>query len=166
MGGSVPSASWSYNFLMPTIPEFTWGARTLVMGILNATPDSFSGDGLGADLDATLQRAEQMAKAGADILDVGGESSRPGATEVSAEEELRRVLPAIDGLSRRFDLPISVDTTRAEVARQAIEAGACMVNDIWAMRRDPAMPAVVAAAGVWVVLMHNRQAPATVDASG
>jgi len=151
---------------MPTAPDFRWGARTYVMGILNVTPDSFSGDALGADVEAALRQAETMAEAGADILDVGGESTRPGASEVPLEEELRRVVPVVGALAERFELPISVDTTKAEVARRALGAGARMVNDVWAMRRDPAMPGVVAEAGAWVVLMHNRQAPGAVDEVG
>jgi dihydropteroate synthase len=136
------------------------------MGILNVTPDSFSGDALGDDLEATLWRAEEMAESGVDLFDVGGESSRPGATPVTLEEELRRVLPVVKLLAGRFDIPISIDTYRAEVARQALERGASIVNDIWAMRQDPRMAEVVAAAGCWVVLMHNRRATARVDALG
>ena len=151
---------------MPAFPDFRWGARTYVMGILNVTPDSFSGDALGADVEAALRQAETMAEAGADILDVGGESTRPGASEVPLEEELRRVVPVVRALAERFELPISVDTTKAEVARRALGAGAAIVNDVWAMRRDPAMPGVVAEAGAWVVLMHNRRAPAAVDEVG
>ena len=151
---------------MPAFPDFRWGARTYVMGILNVTSDSFSGDALGADVEAALRQAETMAEAGADILDVGGESTRPGASEVPLEEELRRVMPVVRALAERFELPISVDTTKAEVARRALGAGAAIVNDVWAMRRDPAMPGVVAEAGAWVVLMHNRRAPAAVDEVG
>ena len=151
---------------MPAFPDFRWGSRTYVMGILNVTPDSFSGDALGTGVEAALRQAETMAEAGADILDVGGESTRPGASEVPLEEELRRVMPVVRALAERFELPISVDTTKAEVARRALGAGAAIVNDVWAMRRDPAMPGVVAEAGAWVVLMHNRRAPAAVDEVG
>ena len=151
---------------MPAFPDFRWGARTYVMGILNVTLDSFSGDALGADVEAALRQAETMDEAGADILDVGGESTRPGASEVPLEEELRRVVPVVRALAERFELPISVDTTKAEVARRALGAGAAIVNDVWAMRRDPAMPGVVAEAGAWVVLMHNRRAPSAVDEVG
>ena len=115
-----------------------WGERTHVMGILNVTPDSFSGDALGTDLDAALRQAERMLAEGADLLDVGGESTRPGSEPVSLEEELSRVLPVVESLARRFPAPISVDTTKAEVARRALAAGATIVNDVWGMRRDPA----------------------------
>jgi dihydropteroate synthase len=136
------------------------------MGILNVTPDSFSGDGLGLDAEAALRQAERMAAEGADLLDVGGESSRPGSVQVTLEEELRRVLPVIEAIARRVALPISVDTSRAEVARQALAAGATIVNDVWAMQRDPGLAEVVARSGAWVVLMHNRAAEAAVDRLG
>lgn len=151
---------------MPTIPSFAWGSRTYVMGILNATPDSFSGDGLGANVDAAVRQAEQQAADGADILDVGGESTRPGAEPVSVAEELARVIPVIEALAGRIDVPISVDTTKAEVAHRALRAGASIVNDVWAMRRDPNMAGLVASAGCWVVLMHNRAAPPSIDEVG
>jgi dihydropteroate synthase len=151
---------------MPAVPRFVWGSRTYVMGILNVTPDSFSGDSLGRDVDAAVRQAEDMAESGADVLDVGGESTRPGADEVELEEELERVVPVVQALARRLDLPVSVDTTKSEVARQALAAGATIVNDVWAMRRDPAMAGVVAAANGWVVLMHNREASASVDTLG
>jgi dihydropteroate synthase len=136
------------------------------MGILNVSPESFSGDSVGMDLGAALRRAERMVREGADILDVGGESSRPGAHEVSLDEELGRVVPVIETLSSRLEVPLSVDTTKSEVARQSLGAGATMVNDVWAMERDSAMPSVVAGSGAWVVLMHNRQAPPAVDRLG
>jgi len=135
-----------------------WGARTYVMGILNVTPDSFSGDGVGGDLGAALARAEVAVADGADILDVGGESTRPGAHPVDEAEEARRVLPVIRALADRTDVPISIDTSKAGVAERALDAGACMVNDVWGLRRDPRMAHVVARAGAWVVLMHNRLA--------
>ncbi|HEY8475450.1 MAG TPA: dihydropteroate synthase [Chloroflexota bacterium] len=138
---------------------FAWGARTYVMGVINVTPDSFSGDGVGLDLDAAVAQGERFAAEGADILDVGGESTRPGASPVTAEEEARRVVPVVRELARRVDVPISVDTMKAEVARQALEAGAVMVNDVWGLRHDPEMARVVAEAGAAVVLMHNRTAP-------
>ena len=137
--------------------EFVWGVRTYLMGIINMTPDSFAGDGLGDDVEAALRRAREMVAEGADILDVGGESTRPGHQPVSLEEELRRVVPAIQRLSRELPVPISIDTSKAEVARQCLEAGAAMVNDVWGLTRDPAMAAVVARFGVPVVLMHNKE---------
>ena len=145
---------------------FDWGSRTYIMGILNATPDSFSGDGLGGDLEAALRLAESMVSAGADLLDVGGESTRPGAVPIGVDEELNRVVPLIEALAARFDVPISVDTSRAEVARQALAAGAAMVNDVRALHGDPALAEVVARSGAQVVLMHNRRAEPTIDHLG
>jgi len=138
---------------------FTWGQRTYVMGILNVTPDSFSGDGLAGDPETAVAQGLRLVTEGADILDVGGESTRPGATPVPAAEELRRVLPVIERLAQAVDVPISIDTYKAEVARQALAAGAGLVNDVWALRADPDLAAVVAAAGVPVILMHNRSHP-------
>jgi dihydropteroate synthase len=129
------------------------------MGILNVTPDSFSDGGELADLDATLFRAESMVEAGAGILDLGGESTRPGARIVSEDEELGRVLPAVAALSARFAVPISVDTRKAHVAREALNSGAAIVNDVSALRFDPAMAEVVAGSGAGVVLMHMRGTP-------
>ncbi|MDQ2783424.1 MAG: dihydropteroate synthase [Chloroflexota bacterium] len=142
-----------------------WGAKTYVMGILNATPDSFSGDGL-TNVAAAIARAEQFVREGADIIDVGGESTRPGAAFVPEEEERARVVPVIRALATRLAVPISVDTSRASVAAAALAAGATMVNDVWALHRDPALAGVVARAGAALVLMHNRAATATVDALG
>jgi dihydropteroate synthase len=142
-----------------------WGTKTYVMGILNITPDSFSGDGV-IDADTATTQAEQFIADGADMIDVGGESTRPGAPFVSEEEERARVVPVIAALARRLSVPISVDTSRATVAAAAIAAGATMVNDVWGLRRDPVLAGVVARAGVALVLMHNRAAHATVDALG
>jgi dihydropteroate synthase len=139
-----------------------FGERTLVMGVLNVTPDSFSGDGLLREdrwLEATVARAREMVAEGADLLDVGGESTRPGADPVPLEEELRRVIPAIEALVATVDVPLSVDTMKAEVARQALRKGAWMVNDISALRADPGMARVVADAGCPVVLMHMKGTP-------
>lgn len=142
-----------------------WGAKTYVMGIVNVTPDSFSGDGV-TDVAAAVARAEQFVRDGADILDVGGESTRPGAAFVSEEEERARVVPVIQALAARLAVPISVDTSRASVAAAALASGATMVNDVWALHRDPALAGVVARSGAALVLMHNRAATATVDALG
>ncbi len=139
-----------------------FGRRTLIMGVVNVTPDSFSGDGLltGPDwLQKVVQVGRQMVADGADLLDVGGESSRPGADPVPVEEELRRVVPAVRALREAVDVPISVDTTKAEVARQALRAGADVVNDISALRSDPDMVRVVAESGCGVVLMHMKGTP-------
>ncbi|HEY5640938.1 MAG TPA: dihydropteroate synthase [Dehalococcoidia bacterium] len=137
--------------------EFTWGERTYIMGILNVTPDSFSGDGVGADLDEALRLAVQMRDDGADLIDVGGESTRPGAEEISAEEELRRTIPVIERLVREFDVPVSIDTYKADVAKAAIEAGTALVNDVHGFRREPALAGVVAQAGVPAVAMHYQR---------
>lgn len=138
---------------------FFWGKQTYVMGILNVTPDSFSGDGLLQEKDwvrAAVERARQFKEAGADILDVGGESTRPGSEPVPADEEMRRVLPVVEALAAEGLGPISVDTYKAVVAERAILAGADFINDVWAMRADPDMAAVVASLGVPIVLMDNR----------
>lgn len=140
--------------------NFEWGRRTYLMGIINLTPDSFSGDGLAASggdiLDLAIQQARQFVAAGADILDIGGESTRPGAATVSAQEELERILPVVRALSAEVDVPISVDTYKAVVAAAALEAGADIVNDVWGLRADPELAAVAARAGAAVILMHNR----------
>ena len=141
---------------------FEWGKRTYVMGILNVTPDSFSGDGLlaaGDFVGAALALAERFVEEGADILDVGGESTRPGSAPIPAEEELRRVMPVVERLAREFDVPISIDTYKAEVARRALDTGAHMVNDVWGLRMDPELAGLVAERGVPVVVMHNRSRP-------
>lgn len=136
------------------------GERTLVMGIINATPDSFSGDGLGADATAARHRALAMVEAGADIIDVGGESTRPNARPVAPDEELARVLPVLRALIPAVAVPVSIDTRHARVAAAALEAGAVIVNDIWGLRGDPEMAAVVAAGGAALVAMHNRRGTA------
>ena len=142
--------------------DVQWGARTLIMGIINVTPDSFSGDGLAQAGDwvaAALAQGQSQAAAGADLLDVGGESTRPGSQPVPLDEELRRVIPVVTALAGAVSIPISIDTYKAEVARQALAAGAVLVNDVWGLRMDPGMGAVVANGGAAVVLMHNRSRP-------
>jgi dihydropteroate synthase len=139
------------------------GTRTLVMGVVNATPDSFSGDGVGGDPEAAVRIALEMVAAGADIIDVGGESTRPNAQPLDAGGELARVLPVITAVAARVPVPVSIDTRHATVAAAAIEAGAAMVNDIWGLRGDPGMASVVAAAGVAVVAMHNQRGTAYGD---
>jgi len=138
---------------------FEWGKRTYIMGIINVTPDSFSGDGLAGDVEAAVAQAKCFVEEGADILDVGGESTRPGAEPIPAEEELRRVLPVIEGIAREMDAVISIDTYKAEVARRALDAGAHMINDVWGLRLDPDLGPLVAERGVPVVIMHNRSTP-------
>lgn len=136
------------------------GERTLVMGVLNVTPDSFSDGGEFFSLESALAHAEQMIAEGADIIDIGGESTRPGgAAIVSAEEELQRVLPVIEQLAKRSDVPISVDTTKALVARAALDAGAAIVNDVSALRFDVHLADEVAKSGAGLVLMHSRGSP-------
>ena len=135
--------------------------RTLIMGILNVTPDSFSDGGQFDSVDQALAHAEQMISEGADIVDVGGESTRPGGEPVSVEEEIRRVVPVVEALSERFSTPVSVDTTKSEVARAALDAGAAIVNDISALRFDFYVADAVARAGAGLVLMHSRGTPAT-----
>ena len=150
---------------MPTLADrFRLGSRTYVMGILNLTPDSFSGDGLmrgPAWIEAAVGQARRFAAEGADVLDLGGESTRPGAAPVPAKEEIARVVPAIRAVARELPgMPISVDTWKAEVAAAALDAGACIVNDVWALRADPALASLVARRGCGLVLMHNRLTPA------
>jgi dihydropteroate synthase len=133
--------------------------RTLIMGVLNVTPDSFYDGGRYHQSDDAVAQARRMAEEGADIIDVGGESTRPYARPLSVEEELERVLPVIKRLSKEIELPISIDTYKSEVALRALEAGASMVNDISAMRFDPLIGKVVAEAGVPIVLMHMKGTP-------
>ena len=133
-----------------------WGKRTYTMGILNITPDSFSDGGNFLNQDAALKQAVRMAEEGADIIDVGGESTRPGSAPVSNEEEIQRVISIIQLLKRELNIPISIDTYRAKTAEAAIKAGAHMINDIWGLKYDSEMAAVVAAYGVPVCIMHNR----------
>ena len=146
-----------------------WGRRTYVMGILNLTPDSFSGDGLlgpsGADsTGAVLAQAGAFLAAGADILDIGGESTRPGSAPVSAQEEIDRVVPAIRAVAAEYPQALlSVDTSKAQVAEAALQAGARILNDVWGLRADPALAALAARQEAPVVLMHNRSSPASVE---
>lgn len=139
--------------------RLTLGKRTLIMGVLNVTPDSFSDGGLFFDKNHAVAHGESMAAAGADIIDVGGESTRPFSDPVSVEEEIRRVVPVIEALAQHLSVPISIDTCKSEVAKQAIAFGASMVNDIGAIRLDPAMAEVVAETGVPIALMHMKGTP-------
>lgn len=148
--------------------NFYWGSRTYVMGILNVTPDSFSGDGIlgekGEGAGAAIEQAEDFLASGADILDVGGESTRPGSEPVNADDELERVIPVIEAISKKFpDALISIDTYKAKVAEAAFHAGAHILNDVWALRADPELASVAAAFRVPVILMHNRSNPASVE---
>ncbi len=139
---------------------FRWGERTYLMGICNLSPESFSGDGLGGDLEATLAQARRMVAEGADIIDVGGESTRPGtgpASITDMDDELRLVIPAIERLAAELPVPVSIDTYKSGVARRAVEVGAAMINDIWGLQRDPILAKVAAEAGVPIILMSNQR---------
>ncbi len=137
------------------------GERTLIMGVLNVTPDSFSDGNQFLDFDKAIAHAKQMIAEGADIIDVGGESTRPGGIPVTAEDEIKRVVPVIQELVKRSNTPISIDTTKSEVARAALDAGAAIVNDISALRFDFYVADEAAKAGAGLVLMHSRGTPAT-----
>lgn len=153
------------SFLLRTSRrEMNLGERTLIMGIINVTPDSFSDGGRFDSPEKAVEEGIRMAEEGADILDIGGESTRPGSDPVSPEEEMRRVIPVIRALAARTDLPLSVDTIKAAVAREALAEGAEIVNDVSAMGSDEAMAKVVADAGAAVVLMHMRGIPKSMQA--
>jgi dihydropteroate synthase len=139
------------------------GERTLVMGVLNVTPDSFSDGGHYFDANAAVARALEIESAGADILDIGGESTRPGAEGISAEEELRRVLPVLEKLRGRLKIPISIDSSKAEVAEAAAAAGAEILNDVTALRRDPRLADVARRRKLPLILMHMRGEPRTMQ---
>jgi len=141
------------------------GKRTCIMGVVNVTPDSFSDGGKFFSNQAAISHGQKMAEDGADIIDIGGESTRPFSDEVTAAEELQRVIPVIEELAASISVPISIDTTKAEVARHAIEAGASIINDISALRLDPEMPLVAAQSGVPVILMHMLGTPKTMQVS-
>jgi len=136
--------------------EFRWGQRTYVMGIVNVDPDSFSGDGL-RDAESAIDQGKRFAAEGADIIDVGGESTRPGFEPVSADEELGRVLPVIERLASELPVPVSIDTYKSEVARKAVAAGARMINDVWELKRDAKLARVAAEAGVPLVISQNQR---------
>ena len=142
--------------------RLSWGRRTYVMGVINVTPDSFSGDGLGGDAPAAVEQALRFEGEGADFLDIGAESTRPGHTPVPESEELRRLLPSLEAVAARVSIPVSVDTWKPWVARAALDAGASIVNDIWGLRppapaEGPGLAAVAAERGAGLVLMHNQQ---------
>ena len=139
------------------------GEETGIMGIINVTPDSFSDGGKYANVEATVMRAKQMVADGANIIDIGGESSRPGAEPITANEECRRVIPVVQALAEQSQIPISVDTYKAKVAHEALSAGACVINDITALHGDPNMCQIVADAQAGVILMHMQGVPATMQ---
>lgn len=136
---------------------FAWGSRTYVMGIVNVTPDSFSGDGTRGDVEASVAQALRFQEEGADILDVGAESTRPGHASISADEELARLMPVLEALIPRASVPVSVDTYKSEVAQRALEAGAAMVNDVWGLKRDREIARLAAEYDAYLVLMHNQE---------
>ncbi|MGG0286257.1 dihydropteroate synthase [Peribacillus butanolivorans] len=137
--------------------ELDYSKKTLIMGILNVTPDSFSDGGKYNRVDAALKHAEQMVKDGADVLDIGGESTRPNYERISDEEEIERVAPIIEAISRNIQVPISIDTYKSRVAEEAVKAGAHILNDIWGAKADTMMASVAAKYQVPIILMHNRE---------
>ncbi|HCX64633.1 MAG TPA: dihydropteroate synthase [Eubacteriaceae bacterium] len=136
---------------------FSYGEKTYVMGILNVTPDSFSDGGDFTDTEKALDHAKEMIAEGAHMIDVGGESTRPGFTPVDGQEEIRRIKPVIERLTRETDVLVSIDTTKSEVAEAAIQAGAHIINDIWSFKMDPSMAQVAAKYDVPIILMHNKE---------
>ncbi len=145
------------NLTVANGEKLVWGRRTYVMGVINVTPDSFSGDGLGNDVHAIVDLALRFQEEGADILDVGAESTRPGHQPITASEELKRLLPALEAVAEAVQLPISVDTYKAPVAREALNTGARIVNDIWGLKADPHLAEVAAESRAGLVLMHNQK---------
>ncbi|BCB01949.1 dihydropteroate synthase [Bacillus sp. KH172YL63] len=137
--------------------ELDFEKKTLIMGILNITPDSFSDGGSYNELERAVDRAKEMVEMGADIIDIGGESTRPGHQVIPVEEEISRVVPIIEAISREVNVPISIDTYKAETARRALAAGASIINDVWGAKKDPEMAAVAADTGAPIILMHNRE---------
>ena len=134
-----------------------WGDRTYVMGVINVTPDSFSGDGLGGDVQAAVEQALQFEAEGADFLDIGAESTRPGHHSISETEEMERLLPSLEAVAVCVSIPISVDTWKSGVARAALNAGASIVNDVWGLQADPDMAEMVAGHGAGLIVMHNQR---------
>lgn len=147
----------------PSLRALLLGRRTLIMGVLNITPDSFSDGGQFLKLEAAAERALQMERDGADILDIGGESTRPGANPLGAAEELARILPVLDMLRGKLKIPVSIDTQKAQVAKAAIARGAAIVNDVSALRLDAGLAEVVAESSVAIILMHMRGTPRTMQ---
>ncbi len=137
--------------------EFKLGERTYVMGILNATPDSFSDGGKFNEVEIALKRVEEMISQGADIIDVGGESTRPNFTVVEVDDEINRVVPVIEAIKEKFDITVSIDTYKAKTAEAAIKAGADIINDVWGFKKDKSMASVAAKYDVPCILMHNRE---------
>ncbi|MBN2463196.1 MAG: dihydropteroate synthase [Dehalococcoidia bacterium] len=149
-GGSTPGVTRCGK------ATFRWGERTYVMGIINVSPDSFSGDGLDS-VDAAVAQAQRFIAEGVDMLDVGGESTRPNSAPIAVDEELRRLIPVLERLAGKVEVPLSADTYKLEVARRALDAGADMLNDIWGLKKEPRLAALAAQRGVPVVLMSNQR---------
>jgi len=143
--------------------EFRWGERTYVMGVMNLSPDSFSGDGI-TDLGAAVEQARRFVSEGADILDIGGESTRPGSAPVSVDEEIKRVVPVIERIASEVPIPLSIDTYKSEVARRALEAGVSMINDQWGLKRDQRLAELAAECGIPLILMSNQRDKGGYDA--
>jgi dihydropteroate synthase len=168
----LPKA-WGLQWCIPMNPlimdnyTFEWGVRTYLMGILNVTPDSFSGDGIIARGDAvqvSIDQARSFISSNVDVLDVGGESTRPGSAPITEDEELQRVIPVIRAIKKNFPHALlSIDTYKAFVAEEAIKAGARIINDVWGLRADPALAAIAAKYQTPVILMHNRSNPASIE---
>ena len=137
--------------------RLAWGVRTYVMGVINVTPDSFSGDGLGGDVQTAVEQALRFEGEGADFLDIGAESTRPGHQPISESEELARLLPSLEAIAARVSVPISVDTWKSGVARAALNAGASIVNDVWGLQADPDMASVVSEHSAGLIVMHNQR---------
>jgi len=135
---------------------FHWGQRTYIMGVINVSPDSFSGDGM-VDAEQAIATGKRLVSEGADIIDVGGESTRPGSDPVSIDEELRRVIPVVEKLANEVSVPVSVDTYKLEVARQALDAGADIINDVWGLQKEPALADLAAQRSVPIILMSNQR---------
>jgi len=142
------------------------GKKTYIMGILNVTPDSFSDGGKYDNLESAVKRAREMVLEGADMIDVGGESTRPGFEAVDAEIEMNRVIPVVERLVKELDVPVSVDTSKSSVAEKALQAGAHIINDIWGLQKDPLMAEVVAKYGAGVIVMHNKDEKVYQDLMG
>ncbi|MBF0546326.1 MAG: dihydropteroate synthase [Candidatus Riflebacteria bacterium] len=138
--------------------DFQWNARTYVMGIINVTPDSFSGDGTNGNIEKAVEQGKRFAESGADFLDIGGESTAPGSNPVSAEEEISRVIPVLKKLRQETSIPISIDTSKSEVAKAALAEGAGIINDVWGLKKDDRMKNVISREKAMVILMHNRHA--------
>ena len=144
--------------------EFHWGERTYVMGIVNTSPDSFSGDGA-ADIESAVAQACRFIDEGADILDIGGESTRPGFSQISVEEEIKRVVPVIERLASRINVPVSIDSSKYEVVKQALAAGASILNDQWGLKKEPRLAELAVKQNIPIILMSNQRDVGGYDAT-